>query len=205
VSNLDPVNRAGLPSHATGTTLEQVLSDELLGRVADVVAGQVNEIDVDDLVLAVEVWGPLRQADHMRLVRVASLAIQYYRMNPGHSERAFYKQFAAVCHVDPKELEAYVLVLQREIRYREKNGYSPLGDLPRLIESAQLPDPNVLEALALPAPSRFKHDPSEYVALAEQGLNNTEIAKHLGDVSEAAVRRGLAAVGYERCRDWAGG
>jgi hypothetical protein len=43
-----------------------------------------------------------------------------------------------------------------------------------------------------------KNDPYVYVDLAEQGLNNTEIADRLGDVSEAAVRRGLRKAGYVR-------
>ena len=54
------------------------------------------------------------------------------------------------------------------------------------------------EPLALVAGGRPKHHPSEYAALAERGLNNTQIASHLGDVSEASVRRGLAAAGYSR-------
>lgn len=41
-----------------------------------------------------------------------------------------------------------------------------------------------------------KFDPSVYVALREQGLNNYEVAERLG-VSEASVRRGLAKAGYK--------
>jgi hypothetical protein len=44
-----------------------------------------------------------------------------------------------------------------------------------------------------------KHAPSVYVELAEQGLTNVEIAARVDPpVSEAAVRRGLAKVGYKR-------
>jgi predicted phosphodiesterase len=42
-----------------------------------------------------------------------------------------------------------------------------------------------------------KHDPSVYVALANKGLNNYEIADRL-QVSEASVRRGLRKEGYTR-------
>ena len=60
------------------------------------------------------------------------------------------------------------------------------------------PEPALPEPRALPAARRLKHDPSEYVELAKQGLNNTQIARHLGDVSEATVRRGLEAAEYRR-------
>lgn len=43
--------------------------------------------------------------------------------------------------------------------------------------------------------SEPKHQPSVYVELREQGLNNYQIADQLG-VSEAAVRRGLRKVSY---------
>ena len=47
--------------------------------------------------------------------------------------------------------------------------------------------------------SAAKHDPSVYVELAEQGLTNVEIGACVDPpVSEAAVRRGLAKVGYKR-------
>lgn len=42
-----------------------------------------------------------------------------------------------------------------------------------------------------------KHAPSVYVALAETGLNNNEIADKL-DVDEASVRRGLRKAGFKR-------
>lgn len=86
-------------------------------------------------------------------------------------------------------------MLQREIRHRKKTGggASPLADLPRLtgldeIAASELP--------ALSARRRAKRDPSEYVALKEQGLTNTEIGSRLG-VSEASVRRWLTAAGPE--------
>lgn len=41
------------------------------------------------------------------------------------------------------------------------------------------------------------HDPEEVARLADQGLNNSEIAAKLG-ISEAAVRRSLAKIGYRR-------
>ena len=45
--------------------------------VADVIDGRADEIDVDDLALAVELDVRLTHSDHMRLLRAASLAIQY--------------------------------------------------------------------------------------------------------------------------------
>jgi hypothetical protein len=168
-------------------------------RLARVVAGETNEIDADDVLLAFEVDSPAMQNDHTRLIRAASLAIQYYQVNAaGRGERAFLRRAASVFQVEEQALEAYVLVLQREIRHREKTGSSPLADLPLLTRADELREPAVEGPLALPPSSSPKHDPSEYVALAEQGLNNTEIAKRLGDVSEASVRRGLAAAGYSR-------
>jgi hypothetical protein len=89
-------------------------------------------------------------------------------------------------------------VLGREIRHREKTGCSPLNELPQLTDAEEFAAIAHGEPLALPPAARTKHDPSEYVALAEEGLNNTEIARALGDVSEASVRRGLAAAGYRR-------
>lgn len=194
----------GLPTRRTCAAPFGQMAQEHLGRVADVIAGHADEIELDQLILAAELFCPQMQTDHMRLIRAASLAIQYLRENPwGHSQSEFYKRVARVFQVDAEALKSYVLVLEGEIRHRERTGSSPLSNLPRLIKSAQeFEELDVREALALPPPMRFKHDPSEYVSLAEQGLNNTEIAKYLGDVSEAAVRRGLAAAGYERRRTW---
>jgi len=177
----------------------EVLAADRGDRLARVVAGETNEIDADDVLLAFEVDVTAIQHDHTRLIRAASLAIQYYRVNAaGRSERAFLRRAAAVFQVDARALEAYVLVLQREIRHREMTGSSPLTDLPRLTRTDKLREPVADGPLALPPSGSPKHDPSEYVALAEQGLNNTEIANALGDVSEASVRRGLAAAGYRR-------
>lgn len=172
--------------------------------LADVIDGRADEVDVGDLTLAVELDLPHAQSDHMRLLRAASLAIQYQREDPaGRPEAALRKRLALALGVDAAELEAYTLVLGREIRYREKTGSSPLSNLPRLV-GAEPPEQSLPEPLALPAGRRSKHDPAEYVELAEQGLNNTQIARHLGDVSEAAVRRGLEAADYRsglgRCR-----
>ena len=196
----NPTSRRG-----DGAALMRELAEGQMSRVSDVIAGKANEIDVDDVMFAVEFVTPLMRTDHMRLLRAASVAIQYYRVNPaGYSEPSFLKRVAATCQVDPEELSAYALVLQREIRYREKTGTSPLTDLPRLINTEDYTASQILDMLPIAPPTRFKHDPSEYVELAEQGLNNTEIARCLGDVSEAAVRRGLAAAGYERGRSSAG-
>jgi hypothetical protein len=168
-------------------------------RLARVVAGEANEIDADDVLLAFEVDLPAMQNDHTRLIRAASLAIQYYRVDPaGRSERAFLRRAAAVLQVDERALDAYVLVLQREISHREKTGSSPLTDLPRLTGADELRESVDDPPLPLPPGSRSRHEPFEYVELAEQGLKNTEIATLLGDVSEASVRRGLAAAGYVR-------
>ncbi|HUG63799.1 MAG TPA: hypothetical protein VMK83_01140 [Gaiellaceae bacterium] len=91
------------------------------------------EIDADDVLLAFEVDVPAMQNDHSRLIRAASLAIQYQRVNAaGRSERAFLRRAAAVLRVDERALDAYVLVLQREIHHCEKTGSSPPTDLPRL-------------------------------------------------------------------------
>ena len=184
-----------------GAALMAQLSQERRGRVADVIDGTCDEIDVGELALAVEIDVPLMRWDHVRLLRAASLAIQYYGEIPtGHAQRALLRKFAEAGQVDVDELSAYILVLQREVRHRERTGSSPLTNLPRLIKEWQSSeDEEFAEALlALPPATRFKHDPSEYVALREQGLNNTEIARHFGDVSEAAVRRGLASVDYPR-------
>ena len=195
--------RSGDPETATGQMPAAVLWDALAAdrrdRLARVVAGEFNEVSVGDLALAVEIDTPLAQSDHTRLLRAASLAIQYYRVEDGgRSERVFLKRFAVALQVDARDLEAYVLVLGREIRHREKTGHSPLNELPRLTHTEELAAFAHEEPLALPPAARTKHDPYEYVALAEEGLNNTEITKALGDVSEASVRRGLAAAGYER-------
>lgn len=45
--------------------------------------------------------------------------------------------------------------------------------------------------------SKSKYDPAVYVAMREQGLSNYDIARTLGDVDEASVRRGLAKAGYK--------
>lgn len=200
------VGRPGVPGETHGLSaavLMQIAAADRHNRLNRVVAGELNAVSVGDLALAVEIDTPLAQSDHTRLLRAASLVIQYYREEGGgRSERAFLKRFAAALHVDARDLEAYVLVLGREIRHREKTGCSPLNDLPRLTDAEELEDELAAiahgEPLALAPAARTKHDPSEYVALAERGLNNIEVAKALGDVSEASVRRGLAAAGYTR-------
>jgi hypothetical protein len=195
-----PAQRGGgrrMPAETGNPLLEAAASRR--ARLAAVLAGEENEIAASDLALALEIDLPLVQSDHTRLIRAASLAIQSYRVSPGGgTQRAFLKRAAAALQVDARELEAYALVLQREIRHREKTGSSPLADLPRLTGTDELAESPLGKPQALPPGGRAKRDPSEYVALAEQGLNNTEIAKLLGDVSEASVRRGLASAGYER-------
>ena len=63
--------------------------------VADVVDGRADEVDLGDLTLAVELDVPHAQSDHMRLLRAASLAIQYQREEPaGRSEAALRKRLA---------------------------------------------------------------------------------------------------------------
>jgi hypothetical protein len=186
---------------AAGPTTDDVFAQVVSSRrerLSDVLDGRANEFAADDLELAMRIDLALHQSDHARLIRAASLAIQYRRVDRAGSERAFFRRASAVLQVDARELEAYVLVLQREIRHRERTGSSPLADLPVLTGANELEEQPADEPLALASEGRPKRDPSEYVALAEQGLNNTEIAKQLGDVSEASVRRGLAAAGYSR-------
>ena len=105
------------------------------------------------------------------------------------------------------ELAAYTVVLGNEIRERERNGSGPLENLPTLSKPEHLPKLSTkemaalsegIELVALPSGSRAKHESWEYVELAEQDLNNRQIAEHLGDVSEASVRRGLKEAGYKR-------
>lgn len=189
--------------HRPADVLQEAGAADRRARLSRVLAGELNEVEEGDLAIAVELDTPLAQRDHARLLRAASLAIQYYRAQGcGRGVRPFLKRFAAALQVDAGDLEAYVLVLGREIRHREETGASPLNDLPRLTTAEELADELAAitdgELLALPQAARTKHDPFEYVALAEEGLNNTEIANALGDVSEASVRRGLAAAGYTR-------
>lgn len=170
-----------------------------MSRVSDVIDGEADEIDVGDVIFAVELVTPLTRSDHMRLLRAASVAIQYWsHLNPGghHPRPAFLKRVAAALQVDAAELGSYVLVLEREIRYRETTGESPLTSLPRLVDT-EPEAPEMQAMLAIAPATRFKHDPSVYVELREQGLNNSEISRHLGDVSESGVRRGLNSVGYK--------
>ena len=189
----------GLPTRSVAYTLIDQLTRDRLGRVEDVIAGRADEINVDELTLAIKVDSEILHNDRTRLLRAAGLAIQYYRENPmGLSQDAFLKRLARVFQVDLEAFRSYVLVLQYEIRHRQRTGPSPLGNLPRLIASAERHELDAPELLELRPATRFKHHPSEYVTLAEQGLNNTEIAKHFGDVSEATVRRGLTAAGYRR-------
>jgi hypothetical protein len=183
-----------------GSDFFQRLADNRRERLAEVLAGGLNEFDVDELMFMLDQDRLQFQNDHMRLLRAASLAIELYRRRyPGQPRRQFIKNFAAICQVDPDELEKYALVVDKEIKYREKTGSGRPDDLPRLTERQERKAPSLQsERKALPTTSRFKHDPSVYVTLAEQGLNNCEISRHLGDVSEASVRRGLAAAGYSR-------
>ena len=93
-------------------------------RLSDVLAGRANEFAADDLELAMRIDLALHQSDHTRLIRAASLVIQYRRVDGSDSERAFLRRASAVLQVDAREFEAYVLVLQREIRHRERMGSS---------------------------------------------------------------------------------
>jgi hypothetical protein len=103
-----------------------------------VLSGKESDLDTDAFMLAVESDTPLARADHERLLRTASLAIQYYRVNPGGDSQAkFLKKVAATCCVDPEDLKAYCLVLGNEIRYRERKGTSPLENLPKLVEAGR--------------------------------------------------------------------
>ena len=191
-------NAPAIP-RASSAAIVRELAEGRMSRVSDVIDGKADEIDVDDVIFAVDLVTPLTRSDHMRLLRAASVAIQYWSyLNPeGYPQPAFLKRVAAALQVDAAELGSYVLVLQREIRYREKTGESPLTSLPRLINTEELAAPEIQDMLAIAPATRFKHDPSVYVELREQGLNNTEVARHLGDVSEAAVRRGLASLDYK--------
>lgn len=45
--------------------------------------------------------------------------------------------------------------------------------------------------------AKSKYDPSVYVAMREQGMTNYDIARTLGNVNEASVRRGLEKAGYK--------
>ena len=139
----------GLPTCSVPAALIDQMARDRLGRVEDVIAGHADEIDVDELTLAIKIDSEILHNDHTRLLRAAGLAIQYHRENPmGLSQAAFLKRLARVFQVDLEAFTSYVLVLQREIRHRQKTGPSPLGNLPRLIASAEL----------RPA-TRFKHHP----------------------------------------------
>jgi hypothetical protein len=177
----------------------------------DVLTGEANELPLDYFSLVVELDIPGRQSDHLRLLRVANLALQYY--GPGLSNvtpttrQKLLKNIALACQVNPNELDAYVVVLGNEIRYREQNGSGPLENLPTLSKSENLPKLSTMEKtalsegielLALPSGSRAKHESWEYIELAEQGFNNRESAEILEDTTESSVRRGLKKGGYKR-------
>jgi hypothetical protein len=181
-----------------GSDFFQRLADNRRERLAEVLAGELNEFDVDELMLMLDLDRPQFHNDHMRLLRAASLAVELYRRRyAGQSRRRFIKNFAAICQVEPDDLEKYALVVDKEIKHRQKTGSGPPDDLPRLTQRQEREAPSLQsERKALPTTSRFKHDPSVYVTLAEQGLNNCEISMHLADVSETSVRRGLTAAGY---------
>ena len=60
------------------------LAEGRMSRVSDVIDGKADEIDVDDVIFAVELVTPVMRSDHMRLLRAASVAIQYCsRLDPG--------------------------------------------------------------------------------------------------------------------------
>ena len=79
----------------------------------------------------------------------------------------------------------------------------PLENLPtlveevKLVEKAKLEPPAAVEPLALPMGTPPDDDLWEYVELAEQGYNNTQIGKMAGR-NESTVRRKLAKAGYQR-------
>jgi hypothetical protein len=172
----------------------------------DILTGETNELDLDRFSVTVELETILKQNNHLRLLRAASLAHQYWpRKFQGDTRQKFLKKIAAACQVDTRQLDAYTIVLGNEISYRERYGSAPLENLPKL--SKYLPKlsrrkeaalSEGIELVALPSGSRAKHESWEYVELAEQGLNNRQIAEHLGDVTEASVRRGLREAHYKR-------
>jgi len=173
------------------------LGIEPIAALEEVLRGEADEVGFDDLGMILEFHTPLAREDHLRLIRVASLALQYWERigKPRGQQRAFMRKMAAACNVHPDSLASYVLVVSNEMAYRRRMNQSALENLPKLRASDV---PKIEEALALPAAgSQPKHDPEAYVELAETGLNNTEIAARM-DVSEAAVRRGLRKAGFQR-------
>ena len=104
-------------------------------EIEALLAGESHDLSEDEFALLVELDTPLARGDHLRLMRVASLALQYYRTNQTPNQREFIRKIAATCNVDPDDLKAYCLVLQNEVRYRERTGQPPLETLPRLTKS----------------------------------------------------------------------
>jgi hypothetical protein len=76
-------------------------------------------------------------------------------------------------------------VCGRDDVYRVVNGYDP---------DAVRPTQQIMDAAVpynRPATTKTKHAPQEYVSLAKEGLNNTEIAERLGDVIRLPQHVGL--------------
>jgi hypothetical protein len=179
------------PAAVTRDTLFEELMFERQALLDRVASGAENELDVDELELALQLDLRIRENDHVKLVRVAYLAIQYGGSDaPDGGQRALIQRFARTFRLDPDALRAYALVLQRELRHREKTGATPLADLPRLTgvdEPAAVP-----EWPALPVAPHANDSPAVCVDMKQQGLANREIGRRLG-VSEATVRRRLVA------------
>jgi hypothetical protein len=203
----EQANEIDIRKSARDEEFDKVLANMEARRwksLEDVLTGATSELDAFDFWQLVEVDTPVAQGDHQRLCVTAELAIQYWRKNPeGHSQSKLIRKVAIACHVDPTQLDHYISVLQNDKNYRNRTGSPPLENLPtlveevKLVEKAKLEPPAAVEPLALPMGTPPDDDLWEYVELAEQGYNNTQIGKMAGR-NESTVRRKLAKAGYQR-------
>ena len=112
--------------------LAGVVADARRQKIDAVLRGEINELDAGEFMLALEIDTPTMFHDHFRLLRAAKIALDYHDRYPEASQRKYIQKVANALQVDAKSLDAYVLVLQNEIRYRRRTGQSPLETLPTL-------------------------------------------------------------------------
>jgi hypothetical protein len=117
--------------------LEAEVSDRRRRELEATLRGDAYQLDIDHFDLLIEIDTPTEQHDHLRLLRAANLAIQgWIRRSVSATRRKCIQKVAAACCVDATSLDASVLVLRGEIKYRQVRGLPAETTLPRLIESA---------------------------------------------------------------------
>lgn len=115
------------------------LVEQRRAKLEAALRGDLDELSSAEFNLAVELDSLNEQHDHLRLLRAANLTIHgWSKRMLGGTPRQYIQKVAARCNVDSTALEAYVLVLRGEIRYRQSAGEAPLTTLPQLVEPDQI-------------------------------------------------------------------